>query len=226
MARWSERKQRLFKPDHIRLAWERLQTEGWVKLWIGMFWTSSLPPARRPNGPRKTRDRPLNYWRNHLSLIALHKSKESKSPTVISKGFQWWPVLWASNTPVPFTMSSIAIMPVMIFLKALYSLKSHPSQPGNRALLVSLQQLSGVYRPGQGQAEQILRKGFKKNTARDMAIYLAREFSGESGVDLAKYYGNICGAAVTGRYKQISEQISRNRRLKGRVNRVKNKIRY
>jgi O-acetyl-ADP-ribose deacetylase (regulator of RNase III) len=31
MARWSERKQRLFKPDHIRLAWERLQTEGWVK---------------------------------------------------------------------------------------------------------------------------------------------------------------------------------------------------
>ena len=34
-------------------------------------------------------------------------------------------------------------------------------------------------------------------------------------------FGNICGAAVTVRYKHISEQISRNRRLKGRVNRIK-----
>ncbi len=70
------------------------------------------------------------------------------------------------------------------------------------------------------QADQILRKGAKKNTARDVAIYLAKELSRESGVDLGKYFGNICGAVVTGRYKQISEQISRNRRLKGRVNRV------
>jgi len=61
---------------------------------------------------------------------------------------------------------------------------------------------------------QILRKGAKKNRARCLAIYLARELSGESGVDLRKYFGSICGAAVTGRYKQISEQISRNRRLK------------
>ena len=114
----------------------------------------------------------------------------------------------------------------MILLKALYSLKSHPSQHGNRALLVSLQPLSGVYRPSQGQAEQILRKGAKKNTARDVAIYLVRELSGESGVDLVKYFGNICGAAETGRYKQISEQISLNRQLKGRVNRVMNKISY
>ena len=74
------------------------------------------------------------------------------------------------------------------------------------------------------QADQILRKGAKKNTARDVAIYLARELSRESGVDLGKYFGNICGAAVTVRHKKISEQISRNRRLKGRVNRVKNKI--
>ena len=74
------------------------------------------------------------------------------------------------------------------------------------------------------QADQILRKGAKKNTARDVAIYLARELSGESGVDLGKYFGNICGAAVTVRYKHISDQISQNRRLKGRVNRVMNKI--
>ena len=65
---------------------------------------------------------------------------------------------------------------------------------------------------------QILRKGAKKNTARDVAIYLARELSGESGFDLGNYFGNICGAAVTIRYKHILEQISRNRRLKDKVN--------
>jgi len=31
------------------------------------------------------------------------------------------------------------------------------------------------------QVEQILRKGAKKNTARDVAIYLARDLSGENG---------------------------------------------
>ena len=31
------------------------------------------------------------------------------------------------------------------------------------------------------QADQILRKGAKKNTARDVAIYLARDLSGENG---------------------------------------------
>ena len=31
MALWNDRKRRLFKPAHIRLAWERLQDEGWVK---------------------------------------------------------------------------------------------------------------------------------------------------------------------------------------------------
>ncbi len=169
---------------------------------------------------RKQRDLNFKLLANHPSLTAFHKSNESKFLTLISKGFLRWPVLCASNTPGPFTMSSIDVMPVMIFLKASYSLKSHPSEHGNRALLVSLQQLSGVYRPGQGQAEQILRKGAKKNTARDVTIYLARELSGESGADLGKYFGNICGAAVTGRYKQITEQIRRSRQLKGRVNRI------
>jgi O-acetyl-ADP-ribose deacetylase (regulator of RNase III) len=32
MARWSDRKRRLFKPPHIQLAWERLQDEGWLNM--------------------------------------------------------------------------------------------------------------------------------------------------------------------------------------------------
>jgi O-acetyl-ADP-ribose deacetylase (regulator of RNase III) len=31
MHEWNDRKRKLFKPEHIRLAWERLQAEGWVK---------------------------------------------------------------------------------------------------------------------------------------------------------------------------------------------------
>jgi O-acetyl-ADP-ribose deacetylase (regulator of RNase III) len=31
MARWSDRKKQLFKPVHIRSAWERLQAEGWLE---------------------------------------------------------------------------------------------------------------------------------------------------------------------------------------------------
>ncbi len=30
MASWNDRKQHLFKPAHIRLAWERLRAEGWI----------------------------------------------------------------------------------------------------------------------------------------------------------------------------------------------------
>lgn len=32
MASWNDRKRRLFKPSHIRLAWEKLQSEGWIKV--------------------------------------------------------------------------------------------------------------------------------------------------------------------------------------------------
>ena len=68
---------------------------------------------------------------------------------------------------------------------------------------------------------KIIPPALNKNTARDIAIYLARELSGESGVDLGKYFGGICGAVITGRYNHNSEQIRGNRRLKGRVNRIK-----
>ena len=30
MARWNERKSKLFKAEHIRVAWDRLQIDGWI----------------------------------------------------------------------------------------------------------------------------------------------------------------------------------------------------
>ncbi len=69
-----------------------------------------------------------------------------------------------------------------------------------------------------------LQKVRKKNVVRDVAIYLSRDLSGESGVDLAKYFGNISGADITVRYNQLAKQIQLNRKLRRRIERIKNNI--
>jgi len=73
-------------------------------------------------------------------------------------------------------------------------------------------------------AESILRKGRKRNMARDVAIYLARELTGETGKRLGEHFGNISGAAVTGRCSYLSRQIEKNRKLRVHVNRLRDKI--
>jgi len=42
--------------------------------------------------------------------------------------------------------------------------------------------------------DSILQKGRKKNVVRDVAIYLSRDLSGESDVDLGKYFGKADSA--------------------------------
>ena len=71
--------------------------------------------------------------------------------------------------------------------------------------------------------EVILRKGKKKNFARDVAIYLSREMTGESGVALGRYFG-ISGAGITVRHGFISQNIEKNRKLKRQVNRIQKAI--
>ena len=73
-------------------------------------------------------------------------------------------------------------------------------------------------------AEWIVQKGRKRNTARDVAIYLSRELTGETGAHLGKYFGDISGAGITVRYNHVVKNVSRNRRLKGRTNRIKKRI--
>ncbi|MBW1859102.1 MAG: transposase [Deltaproteobacteria bacterium] len=72
--------------------------------------------------------------------------------------------------------------------------------------------------------DMIVQKGRKGNTARDAAIYLARDLTGLSGVKLGDYFGNISGAGVTVRYGHVAKAISRNRRLRGKINRIKKRI--
>lgn len=73
-------------------------------------------------------------------------------------------------------------------------------------------------------ARDILQKGRKRNSARDMAIYLARELTGATGAQLGAYFGKISGAGVTVRYSYVVKEMSRNERLKARANRIEKRI--
>lgn len=72
--------------------------------------------------------------------------------------------------------------------------------------------------------EKILEKGRKGNLARDMAIYLARDLTGESAQSLGAYFGGISGAGITMRYKRMAGRISESRRLKGRLKKIRDRI--
>jgi putative transposase len=73
-------------------------------------------------------------------------------------------------------------------------------------------------------AGMILEKGRKRNTARDVAIYLARELTGMSGRELGQFFGGISGAGITVRYNHVANDISSNRRLTSIVNRIRDQI--
>jgi hypothetical protein len=71
--------------------------------------------------------------------------------------------------------------------------------------------------------EVILQKGKKRNLARDMAIYLCREMTGETGVDLGRRF-DISGAGIAIRHQQIANQLKADRELKRRIDRIRKKI--
>ena len=70
----------------------------------------------------------------------------------------------------------------------------------------------------------IIQKGKKRNLVRDVAIYLSREMTGESGVSLGRYFGGISGSGVTLRYNYIADKIKRDRKLRERINKIRKKI--
>ena len=70
----------------------------------------------------------------------------------------------------------------------------------------------------------IIQKGKKRNLVRDVAIYLSREMTGESGVSLGRYFGGISGSGVTVRYNFIANRIKEDRKLRGQINNIRNKI--
>jgi len=71
--------------------------------------------------------------------------------------------------------------------------------------------------------ESILQKGKKKNLARDVAIYLCREMTGETSVVLGRRF-DISGAGIAARHDQIVKKLKTDRKLKGREHRIRRKI--
>jgi putative transposase len=74
------------------------------------------------------------------------------------------------------------------------------------------------------ERESIVRKGKKRNFARDLAIYLCREMTGETGVALGRHFGGISGSGIVFKYNQIANQVESDRKLRGRINRIRKKI--
>jgi hypothetical protein len=72
--------------------------------------------------------------------------------------------------------------------------------------------------------EQILKKGRKRNISREIALFLARDFSGISCKALGQYFGGISGPAVTLSYNNFNKRLVSDKRLMGMVNKMKKRI--
>jgi REP element-mobilizing transposase RayT len=72
--------------------------------------------------------------------------------------------------------------------------------------------------------KSILHKGRKRNVARDVAIYLAKTLTGETGKKLGEYFGDVSGAAITLRYNYLLKKIENNEQFRMQIKSLKNKI--
>ena len=72
--------------------------------------------------------------------------------------------------------------------------------------------------------DQITAKGLKRNKAREVAIYLARDMCGLSCRQMGVYFGEVRGPLITMMHKRISEEIAQNRKLTRRIEAIKKRI--
>jgi chromosomal replication initiation ATPase DnaA len=63
----------------------------------------------------------------------------------------------------------------------------------------------------------------KSNLARDVAIFLCREMTGETSVVLGRRF-DISRAAIAARHDRIAKKLETDRKLKGREHRIRKKI--
>ena len=71
---------------------------------------------------------------------------------------------------------------------------------------------------------QLIIKGRKNNKAREVAIHIARDLSGMSCKDLGEYFGGVSGALITMMYNRVSKEAAKNRRFKGKIEKIKQRI--
>ena len=72
--------------------------------------------------------------------------------------------------------------------------------------------------------EQIITKGRKKNKACEVAMYIARDMTGITYKDLGEYFGGVSGALITMMHNRIADESKKDKRLKGRIDKIRNQI--
>jgi REP element-mobilizing transposase RayT len=72
--------------------------------------------------------------------------------------------------------------------------------------------------------ESIRTRGRKNNLPREVAIYLAKEMSGKSGLEVGRYFGGVSGALITMTANRLARQMSSDKDLAGRIRRMKRRI--
>jgi chromosomal replication initiation ATPase DnaA len=63
-----------------------------------------------------------------------------------------------------------------------------------------------------------------KNKAREVAIFIARDMTGINCKDLGEYFGGVSGALITMMHNRIADESKKNKRLKGRIENIRNQI--
>ena len=63
-----------------------------------------------------------------------------------------------------------------------------------------------------------------KNKAREVAIYIARDMTGITCKDLGEYFGGVSGVLITMVHNLINNEAKKHRRLKGRIDNIRNQI--
>lgn len=110
------------------------------------------------------------------------------------------------------------------FLKSRETIKEIPQLKALKSFTSVEKVVETVSREFECDAELIMRKGGKKNLPRDMAIYLARDLTGETTVMLGKKFGNILGAAISQRYIAFEKQMKKTKYLNQRMMSIRKKI--
>jgi putative transposase len=72
--------------------------------------------------------------------------------------------------------------------------------------------------------QQIREKGRKGNSARDSAIYFARDLTGLSCKELGDFFGGISGAAITSRYNHVAGVIEQDKAFNRKLGQIEKRI--
>ena len=75
--------------------------------------------------------------------------------------------------------------------------------------------LAVVQGTGEAGAGLVVAKGRKRNEARDVAIYLAREHSGCRLSEIGSYFGDLSASAASHAHRRTADRLRKSRRLRG-----------